>query len=399
MLLGCSRGPSTSGAPATASASVAVPVPPAAPAPVLDAGEVTPAPPSAHALFDAYPALARSLPRIALGSFPSAIDHATSLVSDGSLWIKRDDDFTRSRSSAAAPELVRLFGGGKVRKLELYLGEAQAQGKRTLITSGGTGSNQALAVALLGKALGFAVRVHLTPQPASTLTKQNLAADAAASAEMRLFDTVGEGHAAALSEAGQRGSGVYVIPPGGTTPLGTIGFVNAGLELAADVRAGRMAAPKSVYIALGLGGSAAGLAIGCALGGLRTEVVAVRASSPGSVTAATLRAIHGETMAFLRARDPSMPPVSIEAAKVRIDGRFVGAGYGAPSAAGADAIARARDREGWELDPVYTGKALAALLDDARTPNSGSARLFWNTMSSRPVVLGDVPPSFRRFLK
>ena len=207
-----------------------------------------------------------------------------------------------------------------------------------------------------------------------------------------------------------------MIPPGGTTPLGTIGFVNAGLELAADVRAGRMAAPKSVYIALGLGGSAAGLAIGCALGGLRTEVVAVRASSPGSVTAATLRAMLGALSrpssssaemamkyspggTFLRARDPSMPPVSIEAAKVRIDGRFVGAGYGAPSAAGADAIARARDREGWELDPVYTGKALAALLDDARTPNSGSARLFWNTMSSRPVVLGDVPPSFRRFLK
>lgn len=401
VLLGCSRGASTSSAPATA--SVAVPVPPAASAPapvsVLDAGQVAPAPPSVHALFDAYPALAKSLPRIALGSFPSAIDHAPALVGDGSLWIKRDDDFTRSLSSPAAPELVRLFGGGKVRKLELYLGEARAQGKRTLITSGGTGSNQALAVALLGKALGFAVRVHLTPQPASTLTKQNLAADAAALAEMRLFDTVGEGHAAALSEAAKRGSDVYVIPPGGTTPLGTIGFVNAGLELAADVRAGRMVAPKSVYIALGLGGSASGLAIGCALGGLLTEVVAVRASSPGSVTAATLRAIHGETMAFLRARDPSMPAVSLEAAKVRIDGRFVGAGYGAPSAAGADAIARARAREGWELDPVYTGKALAALLDDAAAPNSGSARLFWNTMSSRPVVLGDVPPSFRRFLK
>ena len=384
VLLGCGRGVATSTSTSTSTA--------AAGAPAAEARSV-------HALFDAYPALARSLPRIALGTFPSAVEHATSLVSDGSLWVKRDDDFTRSLASPAAPDLAALFGGGKVRKLELYLGEARAQGKRTLITSGGTGSNQALAVALLGKALGFAVRVHLTPQPASSLTKQNLAADAAALADMRLFDTVGEGHAAALSEASGRGSDVYVIPPGGTTPLGTLGFVNAGLELAADVRAGRLPAPKSVYLALGLGGSAAGLGIGCALGGLPTEIVAVRASGPGSVTAVTLRAIHAETMAFLRTRDPSIPAVTPEAANVRIDGRFVGAGYGAPSAAGKDAIARAHDREGWELDPVYTGKALAALLDDARTPSSGGGRLFWNTMSSRPVALADVPPSFRRFVK
>lgn len=398
MLLGCSRGTTTSSAAATASVAASVPAP--LPLSVLEAAEVAPAPPpSTHALFDAYPGLAKSLPRIALASFPSAIDHATALAGDGSLWIKRDDDFTRSRSAPDAPELAALFGGGKVRKLELYLGEARAQGKRTLITSGGTGSNQALAVALLGKALGFAVRVHLTPQPASSLTKQNLAADAAALADMRLFDTVGEGHGAALAAAAKGGSDVYVIPPGGTTPLGTLGFVNAGLELAADVRAGRMPAPKSVYLALGLGGSAVGLGIGCALGGLPTEIVAVRASGPGSVTAATLRAIHGETMTFIRARDPSIPAVTVEAAKVRIDGRFVGAGYGAPSAAGLDAIARAHDREGWELDPVYTGKALAALLDDARTPSNGAVRLFWNTMSSRPVALADVPSSFRRFLK
>lgn len=398
MLLGCGRSGTTSTAPAPAP----VPLdeldepdePDAAPAP-----RPSPPPASVHALFDAYPALARSLPRVALGSFPSAIDHAVSLVGDGSLWIKRDDDFTRRVAAPAGADLARLFGGGKVRKLELYFGEARAQGKRTLVTSGGTGSNQALAVALLGRALGFAVRVHLTAQPASSLVQQNLAADAAAEAELRLFDTVGEGHAAAVSEAAKRGSDVYVIPPGGTTPLGTLGFVSAGMELAADVRAGRLPAPRNVYIALGLGGSAAGLGIGCALGGLATEIVAVRASSPGSVTAATLRGIHAETMTLLRARDPSVPAVAAAAANVRIDGRFVGAGYGAPSAAGADAIARAHDREGWELDPVYTGKALAALLDDARTPAAGSTRLFWNTMSSRPVALADVPPAFRRFLK
>lgn len=325
--------------------------------------------------------------------FPSAIEHATSLVSDGSLWIKRDDDFTRP-AGTAAPDLTRLFGGGKVRKLELYFGEARALGKRRLVTSGGAGSNQALAVALLGKALGFSVRLHLAPQIASSLTAKNVAADAAAGSEMRLFETVAEGHAQASREA-QASGDIYVIPPGGTTPLGTLGFVNAGLELADDVRAGRMPAPRRVYVALGLGGSAAGLGIGCALGGLRTEIVAVRTSNPGTVSVATLRAIHAETIAFARARDPSFPTVTMEAANVRIDGRFVGAGYGAPTPAGAAAIARAQEREGWDLDPVYTGKALAAVLDDA----GGEPRLFWNTMSSRTVAVAEVPAAFRRYAR
>lgn len=396
LVLGCGRSVATSPPPCDAAAAPA-------PAPEVEVATATPALASAYALFDAYPVLAKSLPRVALGHFPSAIEHATSLVGDGTLWVKRDDDFTRSVGPSSAPstDLVRLFGGGKVRKLELYFGEARAHGKRRIITSGGLGSNQALAVALLGRALGFSVRLHLTPQPASSLTAKNLAADAAAGAEMRLFGTVADGHAQATREAEQSGD-TYVIPPGGTTPLGTLGFVNAGLELAEDVRAGRLLAPRRVYVALGLGGSAAGLGIGCALGRLRTEIVAVRTSNPGTVTAATLRAIHDETMTFVRARDPSFPAMSAEAAHVRIDGRFVGAGYGAPSAAGSEAIARAEEREGWELDPVYTGKALAALLDDARNDSPArraEPRLFWNTMSSRPVAVAAVPVAFRSFAR
>ena len=344
------------------------------------------APAPSHALFDAYPTLATSLPRLPLAAFPSAIDHATSLLAGAaSLFIKRDD----------------VFGGGKVRKLELYLGEARAQNKVRLVTSGGVGSNQALAVALLGKAHGFAVRLHLAPQPSSSLTTRNLGADAAAGAELRLFDTVYEGHAEAMRDA-QKSGDTYVIPPGGTTPLGTLGFVSAGLELAEDVRAGRMPAPRCIYVALGLGGSAAGLGLGCALGGLHTEIVAVRTSNPGTVTRATLRAIHDETIAFARARDPRFPVVGVESVNVRIDERFVGAGYGAPSAAGNDAIARAHEREGWELDPVYTGKALAALLGDVRDDPGGRGAgplLFWNTMSSRPAVVAEIPAAFRRFAR
>lgn len=342
--------------------------------------------PPPYPVFDAFPKLATSLPRIALGHFPARIDHATALVPDGRLWIKRDD------------ELSVLFGGGKVRKLELYFGDARAKGKTRLVTSGGTGSNQALAVALLGKALGFDVRLHLAPQPPSSLVKKNLSADAAAGAEMRLFDTVSEGDAQAARDA-QKNGDTYVIPPGGTTPLGTLGFVSAGLEIAEDVRASRMPAPKRIYVALGLGGSAAGLGIGCALGGLKTEIVGVRASTPTTVTPERLRAIHDDTIAFARARDASIRAVRFDETNVRIDGRFVGGGYGVPTPAGDDAIARARANERWELDPVYTGKALAALLEDASKAPATDTVLFWNTMSSRPVGAAAVPAAFERWTR
>jgi 1-aminocyclopropane-1-carboxylate deaminase/D-cysteine desulfhydrase-like pyridoxal-dependent ACC family enzyme len=86
---------------------------------------------------------------------------------------------------------------------------------------------------------------------------------------------------------------------------------------------------------------------------------------------------------------------------VRIDGRFVGAGYGVPTAAGDDAVAAAKERQGWLLDPVYTGKALAALLDDAEHLDDApeGPLLFWDTASSRPVAEAPVPAIFQHFVR
>lgn len=384
LVWGCRRTIASTEAPVIASSS------PPLPSAVADAA---PPPRSVHALFEAYPALEKSLPRVALGWFPSRIDQAKTLAPDGRLFVKRDDDFTLG--GVPSDSLARLFGGGKVRKLELLLGEARSLGKKRLITVGGVGSNQAVAVAVLGKALGYSVRLHLVPQPPSTLTAKNIAADAATGAELRSFDSTAEAEAEA-----KRDPDAYVVSAGGTGPLGTLGFVNAGLELAEDVRAKRAPSPKRVYIALGLGGSATGLAIGCALGGLETEIVAVRASNPTTISPATLKKIHDETIAFARARDPSfgssLPAWSDR--RVRIDGRFVGAGYGAPTPAGNEAVTRAGERESWQLDPVYTGKALAALLADLRDGAEGPL-LFWNTMSSRPIELAPVPAPFARYAK
>jgi 1-aminocyclopropane-1-carboxylate deaminase/D-cysteine desulfhydrase-like pyridoxal-dependent ACC family enzyme len=159
-----------------------------------------------------------------------------------------------------------------------------------------------------------------------------------------------------VREAHESGD-TYGIPPGGTTPLGTLGFVSAGLELAEDVRAGRLPAPRAASTSRSAG------------------VAAQRGSGSG-------------------ARSAGCAPRSSRSAR-----RIPAASR---SAAGTDAIARAQESEGWELDPVYTGKALAALLDDVgRDPGGRGAGtlLFWNTMSSRKVVVAEIPAAFRRFAR
>jgi 1-aminocyclopropane-1-carboxylate deaminase/D-cysteine desulfhydrase-like pyridoxal-dependent ACC family enzyme len=117
--------------------------------------------------------------------------------------------------------------------------------------------------------------------------------------------------------------------------------VSAGIELAAAVRRGEIRPPKRIYVALGFGGTAAGIAMGCAIGSLDTEIVAVRASKPSTASLATLASIVAETTRFARALDPTFPPLTGSSIKLRVDGRFVGRGYGAASREGNDAVALA----------------------------------------------------------
>ncbi len=381
---GTARSASTSSAPSAASGSSAAGASSAAALP--DAGE----PPETYALFDAYPALAKRVPRTVLGRFPTRVEEVPGLAEElgvERLFIKRDDD------------AAELFGGGKVRKLELYFGDAIAKNRKVVITSGGVGSNQAIATALFGRSLGLDVRLYLAPQPRSSLVEKNLRADSVSGARLTLFKSVAEAERAAAKEVADAGEAdaPYVVSPGGTTPIGTLGFVNGGLEIAAAVTRGELPEPARIYVALGLGGTAAGIAIGCALGGLKSEVVGVRASNPGTVPITKLKAIAAEAATFAHGLDPAFPAkVKIQA---RIDGRFLGAGYGSPSDAGNQAMAKAA-RAGLDLDPVYTGKAFAAVVADGEA--SGGKRgkgtvLFWHTQSSVVLAEGPVPAGFERF--
>lgn len=341
-----------------------------------------------------FPVLARRTPHLALARLPSPLAYAETLGHDLGLptfFVKRDD--------ACAP----LYAGGKVRKLAYYLGEARAAGKKTILTLGATGSHQAVATAAHGIAQGFAVTVLLAPTPMDDEQRRHVLATAALGAKVELIGGIGEGLLEAQKRA-KRDPSLYVIPPGGSSPLGTVGFVRAGLELADQVRRGAMPEPDRLYVPLGTMGTAIGLALGLAAAGLRTRVHAVRVSNRATSSDAEIRRLTKETHAWLAERDPAFGDLADPT--FTVVGDQLGRGYALPTKAAEEAVDLA-SRHGVALETTYTGKCLAALMADAKADAAVMAKqtiLFWNTHSSLalPGTMADaekLPAALSRALK
>jgi D-cysteine desulfhydrase len=340
-------------------------------------------------LLRTHPALREKLPFVRLGLLPTPVERAVALgehLGMGALWVKRDD------------LSGEVYGGGKVRKLEFLLGEASQGGARTVVTFGGVGSNHAVATAIYAGQLGMHAVLLLLPEPADDHVRQHLLADLGAGAELRPARARFEGMVQQLVRGG---ADPYVIAPGGSSPLGNVGFVNAAFELADQIAGGEVPEPDVIYLAMGTMGSVVGLALGLRAAGLESRVVAVRASSPGTSSEARMRAMAAETEAYLRGLDPSFPELGLRSGNITIAGGYLGAGYGRVTGKARDAIEVARALGQLTLEHVYTGKALAALIDDAPRL-SNRVVLFWNTHNSRELHLlgvdpNDVPPEFRGY--
>jgi D-cysteine desulfhydrase len=194
----------------------------------------------------------------------------------------------------------------------------------------------------------------------------------------------------------------YPIPAGGTSALGNLAFVSAGLELGDQVAAGVLPEPHAVFVPLGTMGSAAGLYVGLRAAKLSTVLVAVRASSPGTSTRQRLERLVHETVAHLRAIEPTFPAIALDRERLVIDGSQLGAGYARPTEAGAQASALFRAHTTLELEATYSAKAAAAFVAEARR-RPDRRLLFWHTHAApRPravAAVEDLPAAFRGYLE
>ena len=321
------------------------------------------APRSTLPLYDRFPAL-RAIPRVALGDFPSPVEAVRGLPGIDTLWLKRDD--------LNAPEL----GGNKVRSLEFLL--AGVRPGDTVLTLGGHGSTHVLATATHARRLGAhaaAIRWPHAMHPVAELVR-----DEAVARGVRTVAAWTAVDAMVRAQWLRRAPRVHYVPIGGSTPLGVLGHVNAGLELAAQVAAGLLPEPARVVVPLGSGGTAAGLALGFAIAGLRTVVVGARVGPRVAVNRRRLLAL-AEGARRLIERVGGEPCARVPAGGAQVVHDVYGGAYGQPLPAGGRAAAELAALSDARCDATYSEKALAAALAVARA--SAGPTLFWLTFDAR----------------
>jgi 1-aminocyclopropane-1-carboxylate deaminase/D-cysteine desulfhydrase-like pyridoxal-dependent ACC family enzyme len=327
-------------------------------------------------LFKRYPELVETLPMLPLANLPTPVDklHTFSTDVGGDVWLKHDE-----HSGA-------LYGGNKVRKLEFLLADALEQNYTDVLTYGAVGSNHALATAIYAREYQLRCHVVLTPQPASPKVANTLLYHLDIGTDLlpvANYPSAAETAARLRATLTAAGRTLYEIPFGGSSPLGTIGFVNAALELAEQITAGEMPEPERIYLACGTSGSVSGLSLGLRLAGISTRVIATQVT-PASISGpAAHERLFNETNALLHTLASSVPLLANPRCNVEHRDEQFGTGYAEPTVAAKLAVERMQQTEAISLETTYTGKALAALINDIESGISGPV-MFWNTYNAQP---------------
>jgi D-cysteine desulfhydrase len=351
-------------------------------------------------LFEAYPDLA-DIPWVELGDYPTPIQKLEKLGEANGfhqLYVKRED---KSNTE---------YGGNKVRKLEWVLADAQSKGRKTLLTIGGSGSNQVLATTIYGRRMGFRVVGLVFDQVNADYVRKNLLLDHHYGAELRFAaNTPAELLLFAGSYAYEsiRGEKPYYVPAGASSPIGNMGYVNAAFEIKNQVEQGILPEPDYVLAAAGSLGTASGLQLGFRLAGMKTRVAAVQVSMPWYITADKFASMIANINAFMRKHAPGVPEVKPKPEELIMLNGYLGKCYAALTPECVATIKAAKELEGLTLDPSYTSKTLYGGLDYLKAKGEqDKVVLFMDTFNSvdlTPKIAGadyhDLPSAFHRYFE
>jgi D-cysteine desulfhydrase len=300
-------------------------------------------------LHSRFPGLAETLPHLPLSTRPTPVRELAGL----GVWVKEDGTFGAGG-----------WGGNKVRKLEWLLPDARRRGRRSILTFGGLGTNWGLATALYAREQGIETALALLDQPVDDHVRAQLARLEASGARLHRTHTKARTVAMLpwlLARNSRGGRPPYLLPAGGSSPVGALGYVEAALEIAAQVEAGALPEPAHVVVAVGTGGTAAGLALGFQLAGLRSRVTGVVVNDQLRLDPPVVARLAGRTATLLERRGAQLGRVDIGPEMLDLTRDQIGAGYGHPTES-ARAAAEQAIEDDLALDPVYTAKAMAGLL-------------------------------------
>jgi D-cysteine desulfhydrase family pyridoxal phosphate-dependent enzyme len=304
----------------------------------------------------------RALPRVQIAHLPTRIERLERLEAElggPELWVKRDD------------QTGLAFGGNKTRKLEYSLGEALQQGAKTLVTTGAIQSNHCRQTAALAARYGLGCVLVLSGDPpahpdGNLLLNELLGAELIWTTRERRDQTLAE-TVTALAQAGRKPFG---IPLGASDAVGAVGYVTAWQEFMAQE-----ASFDRVIVASSSAGTQAGMALGAKISGWGGQVLGISIDHSEAELQASVASLANAAAARL-GLDARLRPD-----EVAVNADYLGAGYGILGAGEAEAIRLFARMEGLLLDPVYTGRAAAAMIDLIRRGQirRGERVLFWHT--------------------
>ena len=297
-------------------------------------------------------------PRISLGHFPTPLEPMTRLTAQlggPRLWIKRDD------CTGLAS------GGNKTRKLEFLMAEAVAARADIVITQGATQSNHARQTAAAAAKLGLKCLILLEDRTGSTdpdytdngnvflnhlhgATVERRPGGTNMSQEM-------EQAAARLHSEGMR---PYVIPGGGSNAVGALGYVNAVFELIAQASSIGLKIDHLVH-ATGSAGTQAGLVAGLYAANSDIRLLGIGTRAPREKQESMVFDLACKTIEYMGMHTGGKMGLPREAVVANCD--YVGPGYGIPTPGMVEAVEMVARIEGLLLDPVYSGKGMAGLID------------------------------------
>jgi D-cysteine desulfhydrase family pyridoxal phosphate-dependent enzyme len=290
---------------------------------------------------------AKKIEKLRLGFYPTPMAKLDSISKETGVnfYIKRDD-------------LCGVcFGGNKIRKLEYLLAYAKAEGYDTVITTGGAQSNHATLTAACCRKLGLDV-VLVLKKRGVTDKKGNLLLDDILNVEVVFVDA--DDYKDVYAEADRiieklkaKGKKPYMIPVGGSVPLGALGYYDAVGEIAAQAKAMNFSIDHIVCCS-GSGGTHGGVILGAkAQGGIKVTGIVVSVEDDFQKEICRIANEAAELIGM-------KPDIPLEDVVLK---EYIGPGYAKPSEEGSAAIRFMAEHEGIFLDPVYTGKTFAGFLD------------------------------------
>jgi len=295
----------------------------------------------------------------------------------------------------------RGLGGNKLRGLEYILADALGQGCDCLVTGAGPQSNWTMLAAL--SCLRSQIEPHVVCYGTDAASEGNMRLHRWLGVDVRFTGSpdrpsVDAGIEAAGAELRAAGRRPYLVPRGGATPLGALGYVRASTELAAQL-ATLGEPPAGLWLATGSCGTQAGLQAGAALTGAPYRVRGVTVSRPVPECLDRVRALAAGAAALATGAGAAREGTAREGTaregtagegtaigEPEVLGGWIGPGYGVPSAEGQAAAALVARAEGVFLDPVFGAKAMAALIAECRTGRVRGPQIF--------LVSGGAPTLF-----